>query len=203
MKKTLALLAAAAVLAAGCASPRTAEISDGKIKNITSAEATTLAKADIRQKKVADVQKNAQPLLKITAKPGEVMSFAGVASIEVHAPMDLRELLSEQGDVLSENVQMFREVRGTLRETVVPLAAIGFAADVAKRKSDNAKTVALDDNTTRRAEIAADAAMNADLVEAAQKDPLVIQVPLGSSVLSGGTEAAATPTPTTPVAATP
>ena len=197
MKLTcITLLSAAALLLGGCASPRTAEISEGKIKNITSAEATTLAKADMRQKKVADVQKNARPLLRLEAHDGQPITI-NAKVFEVNAPMDIRELLSEQSSEVSENVQMVREARGVLREAVVPLAAVGFAADVAKRKSDNARAVALDYNATRRAEIAADAALNADLVEAAQKDPLVIEVPLGSSVLSGGAEAA-TPAGTTP-----
>jgi cell division protein ZapA (FtsZ GTPase activity inhibitor) len=200
VKKTLITsLSAVALLLGGCASPRTAEISDGKIKNITSAEATTLAKADIRQKKVADVQKNAKPLLRFEAHDGQPITI-NAKVFEVNAPQDIRELLSEQASEVSENVQVLDRVARMGERVVVPLAAVGFAADVAKRRSDNAKTVALDDNTTRRAEIAADAAMNADLVEAAQKDPLVIQVPLGSSVLSGGTEAAAA---TTPAATTP
>jgi cell division protein ZapA (FtsZ GTPase activity inhibitor) len=197
MKLTcITLLSAVALLLGGCASPRTAEISEGKIKNITSAEATTLAKADFRQKKVADVLKNAPPLVRFEAHDGQPITI-NAKVFEVNAPMDIRELLAEQASEVSENVQVLDRAVRLGERVVAPMAAIGFAADVAKRKSDNARAVALDYNATRRAEIAADAALNADLVEAAQKDPLVIEVPLGSSVLSGGAEAA-TPAGTTP-----
>lgn len=182
MKKSLALLAVAvaAGLLAGCASPRTAEISDGKIKNITSAEATTLAKADIRQKKVADVQKNAKPLLRLEAHAGQAITI-NAKVFEVNAPQDIRELLAEQASEVSENVQVLDRVVRVGERVVVPLAAVGFAADVAKRRSDNAKAVSLDSNATRRAEVASDAETVGSLVDALAEKPDYFVLPAGAT----------------------
>ena len=174
MKKTLiTALSVVALLLGGCASPRTAEISDGNIKNITSAEATTLAKADIRQKKVADVQKNAKPLLRLEAHDGQAITI-NAKVFEVNAPQDIRELLAEQASEVSENVQVLdRAVRAGER-VVVPLATVGFAADVAKRRSDNARVVALDEGVTRRAEVQANADTVGTLVDALTAPPEAI-----------------------------
>lgn len=128
MKRTIIAMALAvvAVMLAACASPRTASIEDGKVSNITSAEAVTLVKQDIRRKKVEDVQKNQKPIVRLTANAGKPITI-DAATFEVYAPLDERELLAEQADALSENVQMVREVRGIARETGVPLGLGGMA----------------------------------------------------------------------------
>jgi cell division protein ZapA (FtsZ GTPase activity inhibitor) len=188
VKKTLITLAAVGLLLAGCASPRTASIESGKITNLTSAEALTLAKQDIRQKKVADVQKNAKPLIRLEAHAGQPITI-NAKVFEVNAPQDIRELLAEQASEVSENLMMFREVRGVLRETVVPMAAIGWAADVAKRRSDNARQVSI-------AEIEADAQTASESIAAASKDPLVVKEPVIVTVPEGSAVLTPTPTPT-------
>ena len=124
MKRTI-IIAAALALAA-CASPREAKIKDGEISGITSAEATTLAKGDQRQKKVADVQKNQKPIVKLVAR-GDKPITIDAASFEVYVPIDPAILLAEQPSEVSENVQIVREVRGIARETVVPLSIAGAA----------------------------------------------------------------------------
>lgn len=180
--KRIIIIAAALALAA-CASPRTASIEDGKVSNITSAEAVTLMKQDVRRQKVESIQKNAQPLLKITAKPGEVMTFGGVASIEVHAPLDIRELLAEQPDAVSENVQVLREWRGIARETAVPLGIAGMAPSDRKSARESAERIAETEAETERARDAAQAAQTGDLVDALREKPSIVTVPAGSTVL--------------------
>lgn len=190
MKRTIQTLIAVAMamFLAACASPRTATIEDGKIKNITSAEATTLAKADIRQKKVADVQKNAKPLLRLEAHAGQAITI-NAKVFEVNAPQDIRELLAEQASEVSENVQVLDRVVRAGERVVVPLAAVGFAADVAKRRSDNAKAVSLDYNATRRAEVGANADAVGSLVDALAEKPDYFVLPAGATpVATAATE---------------
>ncbi len=181
MKRTIQTLIAVAMamVLAACASPRTATIEDGKVTNITSAEAVTLVKQDTRRQKVADVQTNQKPILKLTAHADKPIQI-DAASLEVYVPIDPNVLLAEQPDSVSENVQMVREARGAAREVLVPVALGKFAADVAKRKSDNAKIVSLDANATRRAESAAQAGLVSDLVEAATEKPDYFLLPAGA-----------------------
>lgn len=184
--KRILILAATLVLAA-CASPRTASITDGKVSNITSAEAVTLVKQDIRQKKVADVQKNAKPIFELKAIPGQVIQISGVESLTVNVPQDLRELLAEQPDAVSENVQMAREVvNGVRAATPVLLGGMALADRNSARKS-----------ATEQAEIAAEASvqmetlrsaerqtLTSQAIEAAEKPPLVLHVPMGTETIS-------------------
>jgi hypothetical protein len=186
MKRILILVATLAL--AACASPRTATIEDGKVTNITSAEAVTLVKQDVRRQKVADVQANAKPIFELKTQPGQTIQISGVESITVNVPQDLRELLAEQPDAVSENVQMLREVRGIARETAVPLGLGGMA--LADRNSARK-------SATEQAEIAAGASveletmrsaerqsMTSKAIEAAEKPPLVLHVPLGTTAPS-------------------
>lgn len=181
--KRILILAAALALAACTTSPRNATIEDGKVSNITSAEAVTLVKQDIRQKKVADVQKNAKPIFELKAIPGQVIQISGVESLTVNVPQDLRELLAEQPDAVSENVQMAREVvNGVRAATPVLLGGMALADRNSARKS-----------ATEQAEIAADASvqmetlrsaerqtLTSQAIEAAEKPPLVLHVPMGT-----------------------
>ena len=73
--KRLIIIAAALALAA-CASPRNATIEDGKVTNITSAEATTLMLGEQRRSKVQDVQTNQKPIVRITANAGKPITMA-------------------------------------------------------------------------------------------------------------------------------
>ncbi len=186
MKRILILVATLAL--AACASPRTATIEDGKVTNITSAEAVTLIKQDNRRKLVNDVQDKAKPLFVLEAKPGETFTLSGVQKIEVNAPIDPALLLAEQPDAVSENVQMLREVRGIARETAVPLGLGGMA--LADRNSARK-------SATEQAEIAAEASvqmetlrsaerqsLTSQAIEAAEKPPLVLHVPLGTTAPS-------------------
>lgn len=201
MKRNLfsAIALAASLVLVGCASPRNATIKDGEVSNLTSAEATTLMKKDLRQKKVADVQINQKPIVRLTAQNGKPITIdAGV--FEVFVPLDLAVLMSEEADAVSENVQMFREVRGVLKETVVPLAVAAALLESNKADAQASKEVALDAGETRRAELAANGALNNNLASKIQRDPLVLQVPMGSTVLTGGAPVAAAPV-VAPVAA--
>lgn len=190
----LAIALAAGLVLVGCASPRNATIEDGKVTNITSAEATTLMKKDIRQKKVEDVQKNQKPIIKMTALNGQPITI-NAAAFEVYVPLDLAVLMSEEADAVSENVQMFREFRGMAKETIVPLAVAAAVLESNKADAQASKEVALDAGATRRAEVAANSTLQNNLASKIQRDPLVLQVPMGSTVLTGGAPVAATPTP--------
>lgn len=177
--KRILILAAALVLAA-CASPRTASITDGKVSNITSAEAVTLVKQDVRRQKVQDVQTNAKPIFELKAQPGQTIQISGVESITVNVPQDLRELLAETPDAVSENVQMFREgVNGMRAAAPLLLGGMALADRNSARKS-----------ATAQAEIAAEASvqmetlrsaerqsLTSQAIEAAEKPPLVLHVP--------------------------
>lgn len=187
--KRILILAAALALAACTTSPRNAIIEDGKVTNLTSAEATTLVKQDIRQKKVADVQKNAKPIFELKAQPGQTILISGVESLTVNVPLDTRELLAEQPDSVSENVQMAGQVVNGIRAAApVLLGGMALADRNSARKS-----------ATAQAEIAAEASVQMETlrsaerqsltgqaIDAAAKDPLVIQptivhVPTGGS----------------------
>lgn len=182
--KRILILAAALTLAACTTSPRNAVIENGKVTNLTSAEAVTLVKQDIRQKKVAGVQKNAKPIFELKAIPGQVIQISGVESLTVNAPLDIRELLAETPDAVSESVQMAREVVSGIR-AAAPIAA-GYIL-YQDRKDGRAAT-------TRQAEVAADASiqmetlrsaerqsLTSQAIEAAEKPPMVLHVPMGST----------------------
>jgi hypothetical protein len=175
--KHLFILAAALLLAA-CASPRTASITDGKISNITSAEATTLVKQDNRTKRANDMMKNAPPIFKLTALPGQKIEISGVQSLEVNVPIDQALIMADQPDVTSENVQMFREVRGFARETVVPL---GLGYQLLSDRKD-ARAASLEEARIRSAERAAENAQQADMVRQVLDRPAtIITLPEGGS----------------------
>lgn len=178
--KRILILAATLALAACTTSPRNAIIEDGKVTNLTSAEATTLVKQDIRQKKVADVQKNAKPIFELKAQPGQTILISGVESLTVNVPLDTRELLAEQPDSVSENVQMAGQVVNGIRAAgPVLLGGMALADRNSARKS-----------ATAQAEIAAEASveletmrsaerqsLTSQAIDAAAKDPLVISIP--------------------------
>lgn len=177
----LCTIALTVTVAACATSPRTAVIENGKVTNLTSAEATTLVKQDIRQKKVADVQKNAKPIFELKAQPGQTIQISGVESLTVNVPLDVRELLAEQPDSVSENVQMAGQVVNGIRAAVpVLLGGMALADRNSARKS-----------ATAQAEIAAEASvqmetlrsaerqsLTSQAIDAAAKDPLVISVPV-------------------------
>lgn len=182
MKRTLmAVLAVSltAFLAACTTSPRTASIENGKVSNITSAEAVTLVKQDTRRKKVEDVQKNAKPLLKIEAHAGQPITI-NAKSIEVHAPQDIRELLAEQPDSVSENVQMAREaVNGVRAATPIVLGGMALSDRASAR-----------DAATEQAKIQAEAGIQMEtmrsaerqtMIEQAARDPIILTIPQGGS----------------------
>jgi len=168
------------ILAACTTSPRTAVIENGKVTNLTSAEATTLVKQDIRQKKVADVQKNAKPIFELKAQPGQTIQISGVESLTVNVPLDTRELLAEQPDSVSENVQMAGQIVNGIRAAgPVLLGGMALADRNSARKS-----------ATAQAEIAAEASaqmetlrsaerqsLTSQAIEAAEKPPLVLHAP--------------------------
>ena len=181
---TLALMP---ILAACTTSPRTATIEDGKVSNLTSAEATTLVKQDIRQKKVADVQKNAKPIFELKAQPGQKIEISGVESITVNVPQDQRELLAETPDSVSENVQMAREVvNGVRAATPVLLGGMALADRNSARKSatEQAEIAAGESVELETMRSAERQSMTSQAIEAAEKPPLVLHVPMGTESLS-------------------
>lgn len=181
------LIVAAALALAACASPRTAKIEDGKVINITSAEATTLMKQEIRRTKVEDVQKNAKPIFELKAKAGQKIEISGVESITVNVPQDLRELLAEQASEVSENVQVLREVRGIGKDVVVPLGVAGLVVSDRKNASNNAARIEEARSAERTAQTEAMTSLASDGMEAAAVPTTIVTVPAGSSVLPAAT----------------
>ena len=155
-----------ALALAACASPRDAKIENGKIENITSAEATTLMKGEQRRAKVEDVQKNQKPIFKVTAKPGEDIVFKGVASLEINTPLDLSILLAEQASETSENVQMVREVRQGLKDVAVPLGLGAIMLNDRNNQRSSNERIAESNNTAATAQAAAQASTTNTLVNA-------------------------------------
>lgn len=176
MKHLIALLALAATLAGCTTSPRNATIEDGKVTNLSSAEVVTLMKQDIRKDKVADVQKNAKPIFELKAKPGETIMLSGVESITVNVPMDVRELLAEQPDSVSENVQMAGKfVDGIRAATPITLGGMALSDRNSARKA-----------ATEQAQIAADAEVEMETIRSAERadarqNPIVLTIPQGGS----------------------
>lgn len=172
---TIILVLAAAVLA-GCSAPRTSSITDGQVTGLTSAEAVTLTKQEIRRAKVEDVQTNQKPIVKLVAHPGKPISI-DAQSFEVYVPIDPNVLLAEQADSVSEEVQMMREVRGTARETLVPLGLGGMA--MADRKDARA-------SAERITEMESAAAVEMETLRSAERqsasrDPVILTIPEGGS----------------------
>ena len=184
MKRTALLFAslAAVALLGACASPRNATIEDGKVTNITSAEAVTLVKQDTRRQKVADVQTNQKPILKLTAHAGKPIQI-DAASLEVFVPQDLNVLMAEQADAVSENVQLFREVRGIGKDVVVPLGVAGLLVIDRKNANNNGARIEEARSAERTAQTSAMADLAAQGMDHASKPSTIVQVPLGSSVL--------------------
>lgn len=158
MKRSLIIIAVLAL--AACASPRDAKIKDGEISGITSAEATTLAKVDQRQKKVESVQKNAKPILSIKGHPGKPITI-DAETFEVNVPIDPAILLAEQPSEVSENVQIIQEIRGIARETVVPVAGAVILANDRKDARQSAERVAATNAQAAKEAAAAQATQNA------------------------------------------
>ena len=176
MKRTIQTLIAMAMamFLAACASPRTATIEDGKVTNITSSEAVTLVKQDTRRQKVADVQTNQKPILKLTANAGKPISI-DAASLEVYVPIDPNVLLAEQADSVSENIQMAREVRGGLKEVAVPLGAAALLVSGQKNSSDNAARVEEARSAERVAQTQTMGELAGTGMDYAAKPPLVVR----------------------------
>lgn len=180
MKKLLII--AAAMFLAACASPRNATVEDGKVTNITSAEAVTLMKGEQRRTKVQDVQTNAKPIFKMVGHPGKPITI-DAASFEVNVPLDIAVLMAEQPDAVSENVQMFREVRGFAKETIVPLGLGAMLLEDRKNASSNALEASRIQAETDQQRTQATADLTTQAIDAASKPPVILQVPLGSSIL--------------------
>jgi len=173
MQRVQLLPLIAILLLVGCASPRNATIENGKVSNITSAEATTLMKGEQRRAKVADVQENQKSILKMVGHPGKPITI-DAALFEINVPMDVKELLAEQASEVSENVQMFDRVVRFGERTVVPLVGIG--ALVSDRKDVRASTERI-----QEASIAADANKSDAALAAASKAPIILTIPVGGS----------------------
>lgn len=169
-----------AVVMAACASPRDAKIEEGKISNISSAEAVTLMKRQQRKEKVDMVMDSQKPVVSFVAHKGKPITI-DAERFEVYMPLDTELLLAEEADAVSENVQLLREVRGIGRETVTPIAIGGMA--LADR--NNARTAA-----TRQAEVESEAAVKMEtlrsaerqtMIERATRDPIILTLPEGGS----------------------
>lgn len=180
--KYLALLIAAAL--AGCqASPKTASITDGKVSGISSSDAVTLIKQDTRKAKVADVQQNAKPIFVLEAKEGETIMLGGVKRLEVNVPMDENVLLAETPDSISEEVQMTHEWRQGLRDVGVPLGLGLLYSKDRKRQSINALEAARINASTEQQRNQSFSDLANRGIEAASEPTVILQVPMGSSVL--------------------
>ena len=171
--KRIIIIAAALALTA-CASPRNATIEDGKVSNITSAEATTLMLGEQRRAKVQDVQTNQKPIFQVTAKAGEDIVFKGVASIEINVPLDLNILMAERQSETSENVQVLREVRQGLKDVAVPLGLGAIMLNDRNNQRQSNERITESNN-------AADAAQTGALLDLADKDPIILTIPEGGS----------------------
>lgn len=179
MKRILTLITAMAmaIIMSACAtSPRDAKIEDGKIENISSAEAVTLMKRQQRKEKVDSVMENQKPIVRFEAHAGKPITI-DAKTFEVYVPIDAELLLAEEADAVSENIQMVREVRGIGRETVVPIAIGGMA--LADR--NNARQAA-----TRQAEIDAESAVKMETLRSQERrdsrnNPIILTIPQGGS----------------------
>jgi predicted small secreted protein len=194
----LTLVAACFVLAA-CASPRTASFTNGSVTNLSSAEATTLGKQVIRKDKVKAVMDDHKPIVRFEAHDGQPITI-NAKVFEVNVPLDVRELLAEQASETSENVQLFREVRGIGKDVVVPLGVAGLLVSDRKNSSNNAARI----EEARSAERIEQTRTMGELADTgmsyASKEPLVlttpaptiVRVPVGSSYLGAAPAPAAT-----------
>lgn len=182
MKLILALVAALSLAACG-ASPKTASITDGKVSGISSSDAVTLIKQDVRKAKVADVQANAKPIFILEAKDGETIMLGGVQRLEINVPMDENVLLAETPDAVSEKVQMTREWRQGLRDVGVPLGLGLLYSKDRKRQSNNALEASRINATTEQQRNQSFSDLANRGIEAASEPTVILQVPMGSSVL--------------------
>lgn len=183
MKRILTLITAmfmALFLSACATSPRDAKIEDGKIENITSAEAVTLMKRQQRKEKVDMVMQKQKPIVRLIAHKGKPITI-DAENFEVYVPLDIELLLAEEADAVSENIQMAREIRGGLRETAVPLTLGAMALT----DRNNARA-----SSAKQAEIEAEAAVKMEtlrsaerqtMIEQATKDPIILTLPVGGS----------------------
>lgn len=176
MKRIITIIAAALALAACGTSPKTAKIENGKIENISSAEAVTLMKREQRHDKVKTVIDTQKPIVRLEAHAGKPITI-DAKTFEVFVPLDTGLLLAEEADAVSEEVQMAREVRGIARETVVPLGLGGMALS----DRNNARTAAV-----RTAEIEASAAVEMEELRSAERqasrtDPIILTLPEGGT----------------------
>lgn len=178
MKRILTLITAMAmaIIMSACASPRNAKIQDGKIENISSAEAVTLMKRQQRKEKVDMVMENQKPIVSLVAHKGKPITI-DAEKFEVYMPLDTELLLAEEADAVSENVQLVREARGIGRETVVPIAIGGMALS----DRNNARQAA-----TRQAEIDAKSAIEMETLRSQERresrtDPIILTLPVGGS----------------------
>lgn len=179
MKRTFTLIAAmfmAFFLSACVTSPRDAKIQDGKIENISSAEAVTLMKRQQRKEKVDMVMDSQKPIVSLVAHKGKPITI-DAEKFEVYVPLDTELLLAEEADAVSENVQMVREVRGIARETVVPIAIGGMALS----DRNNARAAA-----SKQAEIDAKASVEMETLRSqerrdARQNPIILTIPQGGS----------------------
>lgn len=182
MKRTLSvmLVAAAALFLGACTTKPTSSITDGKVTNLRSHEATTLVKADIRSKKVEKVIKNYKPIFEIEADGDKPITITA-KRLTVNVPLSVETLLAESRDVESEAVQMADKVVQVGEKVIVPIAKAAAVAEVFKRQSDNAKETAIAQSAERTAQTEAMAGLAESGMDYAAKPPLVLQVPMGSS----------------------
>lgn len=182
------LTAIAAIVLSACGSKPTAKISNGQVDNLRSHEVTTLVKADTRRNKVKEVQTNYKPIFKLTAIKGQTIEIKGVEALEVNVPLDVGILLAEQADVQSEGVQLADKAVQFGEKVVAPVAKALVVGAVLQRQSDNAKETAIAQSAERTAQTEAMAGLASEGMGHASKPPLVLQVPMGSSVINGGSE---------------
>ncbi|MDO9252642.1 MAG: hypothetical protein Q7U48_13965 [Hydrogenophaga sp.] len=177
-------LALAAVLTLGaCASPRTATLKDGEITHITSAEAVTLAKQGIRKDKVADVQKNAKPMVRMEAHAGQPITI-NAKVFEVYVPQDLNVLLAETPDAVSENVQMADKAVRFLERVAVPLGLGAMALNDRNNQRASNERINETNAQTEREQNAASADQTSAFVEALTEKPAFFVLPAGATAVA-------------------
>lgn len=177
---TLAVIVASALLAA-CASPRTATLTNGSITNITSAEATTLAKQSNRTQRANDVMDKAPPIFQMKAIPGQKIEISGVESITVNVPIDQKLMMADDADVTSENVQMFDRAVRFGEKVVAPVAAAKLLIDDRKDARASSERITQINAETQRQENNTAAAQTSALLEAVTEKPPFYVLPAGAT----------------------
>jgi hypothetical protein len=171
----LSILAIALSLAA-CAAPN-ATFSDGSVSGLSGAQATTLVKGAQRSTKVSNILDKQKPILKLVAHEGKPITI-DAALVEVSMPIDANILLAEQPSEVSEGVQMVREVRGAvtdLAKVATPLYLADKAADVLM----NDRKLQADERIANTGMVGQ---LHSDSLNAAVKEPVIIEVPANSYV---------------------